>query len=67
MDWVNFRRLVDKMAVDIANWLLGLDLQQYEKAFRDNDIAPMTPTASRPNPLAGHSFCQKNREPISSA
>jgi class 3 adenylate cyclase/predicted ATPase len=26
------------MAVDIANWLLSLGLQQYEKAFRDNDI-----------------------------
>ena len=26
------------MAVDIENWLLGLGLQQYEKAFRDNDI-----------------------------
>src|ERR1700682_1770576 len=26
------------MAVDIANWLLGLGLQQYEGAFRDNDI-----------------------------
>ena len=28
------------MAVDISNWLLGLGLQQYEKAFRDNDIDP---------------------------
>src|SRR4051794_13174238 len=26
------------MAVDIAKWLLGLGLQQYERAFRDNDI-----------------------------
>jgi hypothetical protein len=26
------------MAVDIANWLIGLGLQQYEKAFRDDDI-----------------------------
>src|SRR4051812_23084591 len=26
------------MAADIANWLLDLGLQQYEKAFRDNDI-----------------------------
>ena len=26
------------MAVDIANWLLGLGLQQYEKAFRENDV-----------------------------
>jgi SAM domain (Sterile alpha motif) len=26
------------MAVDIANWLLGLGLQQCEKAFLDNDI-----------------------------
>ena len=26
------------MAMDIANWLLGLGLQQYAKAFRDNDI-----------------------------
>ena len=26
------------MAVDIANWLIGLGLQQYEKVFRDNDI-----------------------------
>ena len=26
------------MGVDIANWLLSLGLQQYEKAFRDNDI-----------------------------
>ena len=26
------------MAVEIANWLLSLGLQQYEKAFRDNDI-----------------------------
>jgi class 3 adenylate cyclase/predicted ATPase len=28
------------MALDIANWLMGLGLQQYEKAFRDNDIDP---------------------------
>ena len=28
------------MALDIANWLIGLGLQQYEKAFRDNDIDP---------------------------
>jgi class 3 adenylate cyclase/tetratricopeptide (TPR) repeat protein len=28
------------MALDIANWLTGLGLQQYEKAFRDNDIDP---------------------------
>jgi hypothetical protein len=26
------------MVVDIASWLHGLGLQQYEKAFRDNDI-----------------------------
>jgi hypothetical protein len=26
------------MAVDIASWLHGLGVQQYEKAFRDNDI-----------------------------
>jgi SAM domain (Sterile alpha motif) len=35
---VEFPGLIDKMAVDIANWLLGLGLQQYEKTFRDNDI-----------------------------
>jgi len=38
MDRVEFPGSIDKMAVDIANWLLGLGLQQYEKAFRDNDI-----------------------------
>lgn len=26
------------MALDIAKWLIGLGLQQYEEAFRDNDI-----------------------------
>jgi class 3 adenylate cyclase/predicted ATPase len=28
------------MTADIANWLLSLGLQQYEEAFRDNDIDP---------------------------
>jgi hypothetical protein len=34
--------------VDIAAWLHGLGLQQYEQAFRDNDVdAEVLPVASR--------------------
>jgi class 3 adenylate cyclase len=30
--------LAHKMAIDVAGWLRGLGLQQYEPAFRDNEV-----------------------------
>src|SRR5215472_16268926 len=32
------RRHVEEASVDVAAWLSGLGLQQYESVFRDNDI-----------------------------